>query len=235
MTSGENDEEAAWLDLIANYDAPADIEGGSPWPERENLSEPDNAPIPGASQVTRSPQAPESPQATGPFPIGEAPPGIRPAAPADPLHDPDQPRPVERNGPGQLNGPGQPGLAARPGQPGPGQPGPGQPGPGHPGPGQPGPGQPVRASGAARQSWVTMAIWAAPAGSPAPLAGTAQAPRLAPRHPWVRRPSGPHGEPHGDRSRKRSTTSRPRPRRCPSWIRSARGHGPRCSVAPRTC
>ena len=107
VTSGENDEEAAWLDLIANYDALADIEGGGPWPERENLSEPDNAPIPGASQVTRSPQAPESPQATGPFPIGEAPPGIRPAAPADPLHDPDQPRPVERNGPGQP-GPGQP-------------------------------------------------------------------------------------------------------------------------------
>ena len=122
VTSGENDEEAAWLDLIANYDVPADIEGGSPWPERENLSEPDNAPIPGASQVTRSPQAPESPQATGPFPIGEAPPGIRPAVPADPLHDPDQPRPVETNGPGQLNGPGQPG----PGQLSPGQLSPGQ-------------------------------------------------------------------------------------------------------------
>ena len=35
--SGENDEEAAWLDLIAHYDAPA-AAGGQPWPERENLA-----------------------------------------------------------------------------------------------------------------------------------------------------------------------------------------------------
>ena len=85
MTSGDNDEEeAAWLDLIANYDAPVDAGGGSPWPERENLTKQDNASIPGASQVTRSPQAPESPQTTGPLP------GIRPPAPADPLSGPDQ-------------------------------------------------------------------------------------------------------------------------------------------------
>ena len=85
VTSGDNDEEeAAWLDLIASYDAPVDVGGGSPWPERENLTKQDNAPIPGASQVTRSPQAPESPQTTGPLP------GIRPPAPADPLSGPDQ-------------------------------------------------------------------------------------------------------------------------------------------------
>jgi hypothetical protein len=138
MTSGENDEDAAWLDLIANYDAPADIAGGILWPERENLSEPDNAPIPGASQVTRSPQVPESPQATGPFPMGEAPPGIRPTAPADPVRDPDQPRPGSRgghgapggrSGPGRLSGPptlGGPGELGGPAQePGPG-PGPGR-------------------------------------------------------------------------------------------------------------
>jgi len=91
VTSGENDDQAAWLDLIAHYDAPADLGGGTPWPERENLTEPDNAPISGASQVTRSPQAPESPQATGPFPVSDIPPGIRPAAPADPRPGPDQP------------------------------------------------------------------------------------------------------------------------------------------------
>jgi hypothetical protein len=125
VTSGENEEEAAWLDLVANYDAPADSEGGIPWPDRENLSAPDSAPIPGASQVTRSPQAPESPQATGPFPVSEAPPGIRPAAPADPVRDPGQLRPGERSGPGRLSGPpprngagelGVPGELRGPGQ-----------------------------------------------------------------------------------------------------------------------
>ena len=126
VSSGENDEEAAWLDLIANYDAPAHIEGGCPWPERENLSQPDNAPIPGASQVTRSPQTPESPQATGPFPVSEAPPGIRPAAPADPVRDPDRPRTGELNGPGTgrlsgpptLNDPGELGALDGPSAPG---------------------------------------------------------------------------------------------------------------------
>ena len=126
VSSGENDEEAAWLDLIANYDAPAHIEGGCPWPERENLSQPDSAPIPGASQVTRSPQTPESPQATGPFPVSEAPPGIRPAAPADPVRDPDRPRPGELNGPGTgrlsgpptLNDPGELGAPGGLGAPG---------------------------------------------------------------------------------------------------------------------
>lgn len=125
VTSGENDEDAAWLDLIANYDAPADIAGGILWPERENLSKADNAPIPGASQVTRSPQVPESPQATGPFPMGEAPPGIRPTAPADPVRDPDQPRPGRLSGPptldgaGGLAGPGERGGPAQ--EPGPGR------------------------------------------------------------------------------------------------------------------
>jgi hypothetical protein len=60
VSSGENDEEATWLDLIAHYDAPA-AAGGQPWPERENLADPDGASIPGASQVTRAPKVPESP------------------------------------------------------------------------------------------------------------------------------------------------------------------------------
>ena len=73
MSSGENDEEATWLDLIARYDAPAD---GRPWPERENLAEPDDtsrhgASIPGASQATR--EAPDAPAAK-PRPVPVDPP-----------------------------------------------------------------------------------------------------------------------------------------------------------------
>jgi hypothetical protein len=62
VSNGENDEEAVWLDLIEHYDVPA-AAGGQPWPERENLAEPDGASIPGASQVTRAPKVPESPGA----------------------------------------------------------------------------------------------------------------------------------------------------------------------------
>ena len=61
MSSGENEEDAAWLDLIARFEAPA---AGQTWPERENLAEPGTAPseasIPDASQV-RTPKAPERP------------------------------------------------------------------------------------------------------------------------------------------------------------------------------
>jgi hypothetical protein len=39
--SGSEGDEAAWLDLIARYDAPAPGEGtGVPWPEREDLAGP---------------------------------------------------------------------------------------------------------------------------------------------------------------------------------------------------
>jgi hypothetical protein len=183
VTSGENEEDAAWLDLIANYDAPADIEGGSPWPERENLSEPDsepdNAPIPGASQVTRSPQAPESPQVTGPVPMGEAPPGIRPTAPADPVRDPDQPRPGGRGGPGAPGGRGAPGGAPG-GRGGPGRlsgppmlDGPGELGtPGEPGgPGGPGElGGPAQEPGPGRRNGAGLT----PGGAPLPDQATAR-------------------------------------------------------------
>jgi hypothetical protein len=81
VTSGDNDEEAAWLDLIAHYDAPADAAGATPWPEREGLAEADNAPIPGGSQVTRSPKTTESPGA--PETPGAPQAKARPA-PADP-------------------------------------------------------------------------------------------------------------------------------------------------------
>jgi hypothetical protein len=73
VSSGENDEEATWLDLIARYDAPAE---GRPWPERENLAGPDDtskhgASIPGASQATR--EAPDAPTAK-PRPVPVDPP-----------------------------------------------------------------------------------------------------------------------------------------------------------------
>jgi hypothetical protein len=62
VSSGENEEETAWLDLIARYDAPA---AGQTWPERENLAEPgaasSEASIPDTSQV-RTPKAPDRPE-----------------------------------------------------------------------------------------------------------------------------------------------------------------------------
>ena len=91
MTSGENDEEAAWLDLIANYDAPGDVADGIPWPERENLGAPDSAPITGTSQVTRSPQAPDSPHASSH--AAEPPPA--PARGPDPSQAPLMPHAAE--------------------------------------------------------------------------------------------------------------------------------------------
>jgi hypothetical protein len=36
-TADGGSEEAAWRDLIANYDSPADQDGMIPWPDRENL------------------------------------------------------------------------------------------------------------------------------------------------------------------------------------------------------
>ena len=73
MSSGENEEDAAWLDLIARYEAPA---AGQTWPERENLAEPgaatSEASIPDASQVrtSKAPGSPEGPQAKArPVPV----------------------------------------------------------------------------------------------------------------------------------------------------------------------
>ena len=92
MTSGENDEEAAWLDLIAHYDAPAGADAGhKPWPERENLAENNSATIPGTSRATR---APEAPPANG---------GTRPA-PLDSPFGPDLTSPTEPD----VTAPGQP-------------------------------------------------------------------------------------------------------------------------------
>jgi hypothetical protein len=99
VTSGENDEEAAWLDLIEHYDAPAGADAGhKPWPERENLAE-NNATIPGTSRATRAPEAPPANGGTRPAPFG-----------------PDLTSPTEPDltAPGQLGRPDR----ARTGEPG---------------------------------------------------------------------------------------------------------------------
>ena len=106
--SGENEEEAAWLDLIAHYDAPTGAGTGTssrPWPERENLAENNSATMPGTSQVTR---APEAPQAKG---------GTR-RAPADQPFGADVTSPTEPDltAPRQPDWPGEPGRGrANPG------------------------------------------------------------------------------------------------------------------------
>jgi hypothetical protein len=72
VNGGENEEEAAWLDLIAHYDAPAGAStSGRPWPERENLAETNSATIPGTSQATRTPQAPPAKGGTRPAPMDQ--------------------------------------------------------------------------------------------------------------------------------------------------------------------
>ena len=113
MSSGENDEEAAWLDLIAQYDAPA---AGQTWPERENLAEPgapksEASSIPDASQV-RTPKAPESPQAKArPVPVDPPFNATAPDLTAPDLAAPDRAAP-------DRAGSDQPGAA----RPGPGRP-----------------------------------------------------------------------------------------------------------------
>jgi hypothetical protein len=56
--SGSEGDEAAWLDLIAHYDAPA--KGGEvPWPERENLVGP--VPVAPADAIPDTTMAPDGP------------------------------------------------------------------------------------------------------------------------------------------------------------------------------
>jgi hypothetical protein len=72
VSGGENEEEAAWLDLIAHYDAPASASAGSkPWPERENLAENNGATIPGATAATRTPEAPQAKGGVRPAPLDQ--------------------------------------------------------------------------------------------------------------------------------------------------------------------
>lgn len=71
---GEGDE-AAWLDLVARFDAPAPEHhgGDAPWPERENL----------AGAVRAAPAGPDAPAAPDALPADTpaGPPGNRPASP----------------------------------------------------------------------------------------------------------------------------------------------------------
>ena len=108
MTSGENDEEAAWLDLIAHYDAPAGADAShKPWPERENLAENNSATIPGVSRATRAPEAPPANGGTRPAPL-DSPFGADLTSPTEPdLTAPGQPGwtgGAERGRPGRANG-----------------------------------------------------------------------------------------------------------------------------------
>ena len=58
--SGSEGDEAAWLDLIARYDAPSSTEGtGTPWPEREDLAGPVHVtPADALPDTTAAPDAP---------------------------------------------------------------------------------------------------------------------------------------------------------------------------------
>src|SRR5712691_11463229 len=58
--SGGDGDEAAWLDLVARYDAPTPAEGDAvPWPDREDLASPAVRVPP--SDTQRLPEAPEAP------------------------------------------------------------------------------------------------------------------------------------------------------------------------------
>ena len=76
--SGGDNQEAAWLDLVARFDEPAPADGdGVPWPDREDLSGP---PVP----VSPADTLPEPSVAdTGPFPDGPVPsdPPVLPGGP----------------------------------------------------------------------------------------------------------------------------------------------------------
>jgi len=77
--SGSEGDEAAWLDLIARYDAPGpDAGAGAPWPEREDLA--------GPVHVTPADTLPDTTAAPdGPVPDASA---FPPARLADPLPGP---------------------------------------------------------------------------------------------------------------------------------------------------
>jgi hypothetical protein len=96
--SGSEGDEAAWLDLIARYDAPAPAspEGsGAPWPEREDLA--------GAVHVTPPDALPDTtPGSDGPVPDVSAFPPARLAGPPGPARGSAGPG---GTGPG-ITGPG---------------------------------------------------------------------------------------------------------------------------------
>jgi hypothetical protein len=81
--AGGDSEEAAWLDLIARFGAPAPGDGDTPWPEREDLA--------GPVRVT-------------PAPPPTLPPALPPTVPEALPHEP----PTNPSGLPPMPGPGQP-------------------------------------------------------------------------------------------------------------------------------
>ena len=57
--SRESDEDAAWRDLVARFEAPTTTTGPTPWPERENVQVP-RAPSSPGTDGTYGPQETES-------------------------------------------------------------------------------------------------------------------------------------------------------------------------------
>lgn len=93
--AGGDGEEAAWLDLIARFDAPSSEEGDVPWPEREDLA--------GPVHVTPAPQPPSTPGSPQP-------PTLPDALPHEPPTNPS-------GASGASGASGPPGLPAITGQP----------------------------------------------------------------------------------------------------------------------
>jgi hypothetical protein len=112
-----SEHEAAWLDLVARFDAPAPASGNeAPWPEREDLAGPVrvspadalpegatrsvDVPLPEPGPFTEPAQLPDGSFAdgTGPFPFAGVP-GTFPGTPGRPGR-PSAPRPAAATGPG---------------------------------------------------------------------------------------------------------------------------------------
>jgi hypothetical protein len=72
---GAGGDEAAWQDLVARYDLPADPAGAAPWPDRESLTPPDRDPGPAG------PDRDPGPAGHPPGPGGDRERVIRPAVP----------------------------------------------------------------------------------------------------------------------------------------------------------
>lgn len=121
--SGGGGEEAAWLDLIARFDAPAPAEGNEvPWPEREDLA--------GPVRVSPADSLPDTAYPSDAIPEPAPFTDIPPYPESSPLPDaPDaRPRPDAPGTPGARAFPVRPSGTAAPGSTSPGSTGPGNPG-----------------------------------------------------------------------------------------------------------
>jgi hypothetical protein len=159
---GVTGDEAAWRDLVARYEMPAEWDATSvPWPDRENLTEgPGDKPAAGPGEKPAAGTVPGH----GPLREGGAGPGGAGPASAGPV-------------PAGGAGPASPGGAS-PGGTGPGGTGPGGTGPGSTGPGSAGPASPGGVSAPGSGADRTRVIRPAtpprgpdPVPSPEPVAG----------------------------------------------------------------